>query len=206
MGFCSNCGAPVDDNAKFCAKCGFRIGSDIPPQVQSVNYNPNVNSQPAQKPKSSAGRIIGKIFLAIGIVIVAIVAFIFVFSLANADEYIKKANKTVAIEKDDDELAILCAKTSASNEYDVKEKDIDWKDVDVIVADRDGDNLVYLDLKFHDDKDHLKHRKVFVYITDIEKDDDGDYEWRAKVIEWDDNECDYDEKVEQLKDIYEIED
>jgi len=38
--FCTNCGAPLDDNQKFCTSCGAQIG------VPGTGTNPQVQSQP----------------------------------------------------------------------------------------------------------------------------------------------------------------
>jgi uncharacterized membrane protein YvbJ len=47
MRYCSNCGSPIEDNAKFCENCGqpMEIVSQPQTQIDNVNNANDVNSQ-----------------------------------------------------------------------------------------------------------------------------------------------------------------
>ena len=72
--FCSNCGAPLEDTAKYCPGCGTQAPQ--PQQTQPVQqqpfqqYPPPYAPVPAPKPKSKAPLIVGGIA---GVLVVALV-------------------------------------------------------------------------------------------------------------------------------------
>lgn len=56
MGFCSNCGSPVNDTNIFCPNCGQRVGIVVRVQQQQPFMQPFVQEKPKPfKPNSGMG-------------------------------------------------------------------------------------------------------------------------------------------------------
>lgn len=81
MNFCPNCGEKLDDNAKFCTRCGYIVNTGgsqqtNPSQQQgySVHQEPPLNSQ--EPPKKEANKVLK--------IVASVVVFLVVFGIARA--------------------------------------------------------------------------------------------------------------------------
>lgn len=114
--FCSNCGAKVQDGAKFCSSCGASMDSSQQAEKQESSTNASKKKSGKVAKKSSSGFTVGKIVaIVVGFVFLVVVMIAgmtaFYFSKNNvastekpqteAGESAKDAKETKAKEKDD---------------------------------------------------------------------------------------------------------
>ena len=146
MAFCVQCGAQLDDNAKFCTVCGAkRSGASAPAAVPAPSafaeqnnrssYDPTVYSGGpgggSQPPKKKKGGLIALIILA-SLIVIGVVIFL-VVSMAGGRG---KASS------DDPALGLYTAQKAESNGLTVDVKDMWSKGFTIELKDKDKATLV----------------------------------------------------------------
>lgn len=98
MAFCTKCGASVDSNAQFCAKCGQTLASGFTPAAGSTA---GAAAAPAAGPAPAGGSSALKVVL----IVVAVLVFLGILSMASvmyfgyrAAKAVKQATSNITVE------------------------------------------------------------------------------------------------------------
>ena len=94
MSFCSNCGNPLEENAKFCSKCGSAIAApaEVPaapaePVYSAPVYTPIYNAPAVIPEVSGKTKALGFVGMGLGIGGLFFAIFGLLFTIANMDSY-----------------------------------------------------------------------------------------------------------------------
>lgn len=225
--FCSSCGMRLTDDViiKSATEASYGPDSNVDtpkvdaPEVdfpkENISENQNLQPSPASSPVSSPVsnpvkekpakmRKSRKILLITGIVLTALIVVGAVLAVVIGyysafKKSIEITNYSHKLATDDEALAIHCAKKTVAQTYDVDVDDIDWKDIDCIVADRDDQNVVYVECKFKDSDGERVHLKWFILVYDIDfNTKTNDVDWSAAWVDWDEYQISYKDMKKQI--------
>lgn len=101
--FCRKCGAQLEEDAKFCEKCGTPTGAEQMPEEDkqsSATETVETSETPPKKPKKTMGRIIRKIIGRTLLIIILLIAILLlldylgVINTATIDAFMEKTGMT----------------------------------------------------------------------------------------------------------------